>query len=200
MDKGATHALITRSNTSQPSQTYLADAAGKRLAWVEQNALDRVASLCALSRQPCEADVRQHRRAGRDEALLPDARAQAGGGQALPRVLLRLWRAAWAASDRRLVWLAAAARSAGRPGLDRVHDRQPRHQPPRHQVRKCGLSRHGRCRGQGPARGRRMAQEAAVRRSIQARGDGLVIWRLHDARSCSRKRRACSRPARRWRR
>jgi dipeptidyl-peptidase-4 len=40
MDKGATHALISRSNTSQPPQTYLADAAGKRLAWVEQNALD----------------------------------------------------------------------------------------------------------------------------------------------------------------
>jgi dipeptidyl-peptidase-4 len=40
MDKGATHALVTRSNPSQPSQTYLADAAGKRLAWVEQNALN----------------------------------------------------------------------------------------------------------------------------------------------------------------
>jgi dipeptidyl-peptidase-4 len=40
MDKGATHALISRSNTSQPSQTYLADSGGKRLAWVEQNALN----------------------------------------------------------------------------------------------------------------------------------------------------------------
>jgi len=40
MDKGATHALVTRSNTGQPSQTYLADASGKRLAWVEQNALN----------------------------------------------------------------------------------------------------------------------------------------------------------------
>jgi dipeptidyl-peptidase 4 len=40
MDKGATHALVTRSNPSQPSQTYLADAAGKRLAWVEQNSLN----------------------------------------------------------------------------------------------------------------------------------------------------------------
>jgi dipeptidyl-peptidase-4 len=39
MDKGATHALVTRSNPSQPSQTYLADAAGTRLAWVEENAL-----------------------------------------------------------------------------------------------------------------------------------------------------------------
>src|SRR5215212_6132994 len=40
MDKGATHALVTRSNTSQPSQTYLADASGHRLAWIEQNALN----------------------------------------------------------------------------------------------------------------------------------------------------------------
>jgi dipeptidyl-peptidase 4 len=40
MDKGATHALVTRSNPSQPSQTYLADAAGRRLAWVEENALN----------------------------------------------------------------------------------------------------------------------------------------------------------------
>jgi dipeptidyl-peptidase-4 len=40
MDKGATHALISRSNPSQPSQTYLADAGGRRLAWIEENALN----------------------------------------------------------------------------------------------------------------------------------------------------------------
>lgn len=40
MDKGATHALITRSNTMQPNQTYLADADGHRLAWIEENRLD----------------------------------------------------------------------------------------------------------------------------------------------------------------
>jgi dipeptidyl-peptidase-4 len=40
MDKGATHALISRSNPSQPSQTYLADASGRRLAWIEENALN----------------------------------------------------------------------------------------------------------------------------------------------------------------
>jgi dipeptidyl-peptidase 4 len=40
MDKGATHALISRSSTSQPSQTYLSDAAGRRLAWIEENALN----------------------------------------------------------------------------------------------------------------------------------------------------------------
>jgi dipeptidyl-peptidase-4 len=40
MDKAATHALITRSSALQPSQTYLAGADGRRLAWVERNALD----------------------------------------------------------------------------------------------------------------------------------------------------------------
>jgi dipeptidyl-peptidase-4 len=40
MDDGATHALITRSNPSQPSQTYLADARGRRLAWIEENPLN----------------------------------------------------------------------------------------------------------------------------------------------------------------
>jgi len=40
MDKAATHALVTRSNTAQPSQTYLADANGRRLAWIEENRLD----------------------------------------------------------------------------------------------------------------------------------------------------------------
>lgn len=40
MDKAGTHALISRSNPGQPPQTYLADLDGKRLAWIEHNALD----------------------------------------------------------------------------------------------------------------------------------------------------------------
>jgi dipeptidyl-peptidase 4 len=40
MDKAATRALIFRSNPNHPNQVYLADAAGKRLAWVEENRLD----------------------------------------------------------------------------------------------------------------------------------------------------------------
>jgi dipeptidyl-peptidase-4 len=40
MDAGATRMIVTRSNRSQPPQTYLADAAGKRLAWINENALD----------------------------------------------------------------------------------------------------------------------------------------------------------------
>src|SRR3954447_17222984 len=33
MEKTATHALVPRSNTGQPSQTYLADTSGRRLVW-----------------------------------------------------------------------------------------------------------------------------------------------------------------------
>nr|WP_235522827.1 DPP IV N-terminal domain-containing protein [Novosphingobium sp. Leaf2] len=36
---GAT-VIVTRSSTTQPAQTYIADETGKRLAWVEENALD----------------------------------------------------------------------------------------------------------------------------------------------------------------
>ncbi|WP_155263617.1 S9 family peptidase [Sphingomonas segetis] len=40
MDKAGTRLLVTRSSTDQPPQTYLADASGKRIAWVEENRLD----------------------------------------------------------------------------------------------------------------------------------------------------------------
>ncbi|HEY0086302.1 MAG TPA: S9 family peptidase [Allosphingosinicella sp.] len=40
MDENATRALISRSNPNQPSQTYLADSTGKRIAWIEENRLD----------------------------------------------------------------------------------------------------------------------------------------------------------------
>ncbi|QPQ55792.1 S9 family peptidase [Allosphingosinicella flava] len=40
MDKAARRAIVTRSGPSQPSQVYLTDTNGKRVAWIEQNALD----------------------------------------------------------------------------------------------------------------------------------------------------------------
>ena len=40
MDKDGQTLLITRSSHNQPPQSYLADQQGKRLAWVEENALD----------------------------------------------------------------------------------------------------------------------------------------------------------------
>ncbi len=42
MDKAGTRAIVSRSNTGQPEQVYLADASGKRLAWVNENAVTAV--------------------------------------------------------------------------------------------------------------------------------------------------------------
>jgi dipeptidyl-peptidase 4 len=39
MDPAGTRAIVTRSNPGQPSQVYLADASGKRIAWVNENAV-----------------------------------------------------------------------------------------------------------------------------------------------------------------
>ncbi|MBA2918403.1 alpha/beta fold hydrolase [Sphingomonas sp. MAH-20] len=39
MDKSGTHAIVTRSSTGQPPQTYLAEADGQGRRWVEQNRL-----------------------------------------------------------------------------------------------------------------------------------------------------------------
>lgn len=40
MDETARRMLVTRSSPSQPPQVYLADASGKRIAWIEENKLD----------------------------------------------------------------------------------------------------------------------------------------------------------------
>jgi dipeptidyl-peptidase 4 len=37
MDSAATRLIVSRSNDSQPPQTYLADADGKRLSWINEN-------------------------------------------------------------------------------------------------------------------------------------------------------------------
>jgi len=39
MDRAASRVIVTRSSTTQPAQTYLADATGKRLSWVNENAV-----------------------------------------------------------------------------------------------------------------------------------------------------------------
>lgn len=39
MDSAATHAIVTRSSTGQPPQTYLADADGSGRRWIEENAV-----------------------------------------------------------------------------------------------------------------------------------------------------------------
>ncbi|KQT33701.1 peptidase S9 [Sphingomonas sp. Leaf412] len=38
-DATGTRFIVTRSNSSQPAQTYLADATGKRVAWINENAV-----------------------------------------------------------------------------------------------------------------------------------------------------------------
>ncbi|HEX4693486.1 MAG TPA: DPP IV N-terminal domain-containing protein [Sphingomonas sp.] len=40
MDKAASRLIITRSNPNQPPQTFLADTVGKRIAWINENALE----------------------------------------------------------------------------------------------------------------------------------------------------------------
>ena len=40
MDRSGQTLLVTRSNDDTPPQSYIADAAGKRLAWIEENKLD----------------------------------------------------------------------------------------------------------------------------------------------------------------
>jgi dipeptidyl-peptidase-4 len=40
MDKLATRLIVARSSPNQPSQRYLADTDGKRIAWIEENRLD----------------------------------------------------------------------------------------------------------------------------------------------------------------
>ncbi|WP_425441069.1 DPP IV N-terminal domain-containing protein [Sphingomonas rubra] len=39
MDGSASRLIVTRSSPRQPAQTYLADAAGKRLSWINENAV-----------------------------------------------------------------------------------------------------------------------------------------------------------------
>ncbi len=39
MDGAATRVIVSRSSSTQPTQVYLADAAGKRLSWINENAV-----------------------------------------------------------------------------------------------------------------------------------------------------------------
>ena len=66
-------------------------------------------------------------------------------------------------------------------GLPRLDDGQPRLVGPRARLRDADPEEHGRAGAQGPARGRRRAEEAAVRRRVAPRDLGLVVRRLHDA-------------------
>ena len=76
------------SRTPRSTETYLADANGKRLAWVEQNALDAAHPYAPSLGGHWVPNLRQPHRAGRVEALLPDAHPKVGPRQALSRLFL----------------------------------------------------------------------------------------------------------------
>ena len=54
MDDAATRLIVNRSNTGQPTQVYLADANGRRLSWISENAV-------AAPAHPYHAYVASHR-------------------------------------------------------------------------------------------------------------------------------------------
>ena len=166
MDKGATHALVTRSNPVQPSQTYLADASGQAARLGRGECARCVASLCALSRQPCEADVR-HASPGRTarRSITGCSRPSWRPGKRYPVFFYvyggphgRQVTDAWSARCRCTNLWSTRAGSSSRSTIAAPTAAAP--------VRECDLSRDGRRRGRGPAGGRRMAEEAAVRRSV----------------------------------
>ena len=95
MDEAATRALVTRSSPAQPPQVYLADADGPPDRLDRGEPARRVASLRALPRQPCRADLRHdprratapssttgccRRRASRAGAIRSSSRSMAGPG------------------------------------------------------------------------------------------------------------------------
>jgi dipeptidyl-peptidase-4 len=85
MDEGAARALVFRSNPSHPSQVYLSDAAGKRLAWVEENKLDAAHPYAPFLDSHVAPCLRNAQGRGRQDGNpLQDALAAAGAGEALP--------------------------------------------------------------------------------------------------------------------
>ena len=60
MDRKASHAIVTRSSTGQPAQTYLADADGDNRRWIEENALAKgpYAPFAAAHVAPCFGTIK----------------------------------------------------------------------------------------------------------------------------------------------
>ncbi len=129
MDDSAHRMIVTRSNTQQPQQVYLADASGRRLFWVEENRLDADHRLRALSRT------------SRKDHLLGPSPPPDGSllyfkilapppaaGSPVPRLHVSLRRPRRRSSGRQsLGWSARTIPRLTR--MDSVCDRQPRHAP-----------------------------------------------------------------------
>ena len=154
MDKHGHTLMVERSSPSQPSQVYLADENGKRLTWVEENRLDASHPYYPYLDQ----DGRRH------DAVLENDHPAARTGQALPGFRRALRRPDWADGDEELGRHAARAGDS-RQRVYLFRDRQPRQPQPRGRFREGDLPRDGRRRGRGPEGGRRVLEDAALRRS-----------------------------------
>jgi dipeptidyl-peptidase-4 len=170
MDGGATHALVTRSNTSQPSQTYLSDASGKRLAWVEENALN--------ASHPYAPYLDSHVKPAFGSITGLDG----------SKLYYRLLSPKLEPGKRYPVYLYVYGGPHGQQVTDawygqlplhealvdkgRLYDRQSRHKSPRDQIRRRRLPPRGRSGGGRPACRRPMADAAAMR--SRARGRRLM--------------------------
>ena len=178
MDKGAQRLLVTRSNAVQPSQTYLADTAGKRIAWVSENAIDAAhpyAPYAASHELPRFGTIKAsdgttlHWRmvtpkleAGKRYPVFfshyggPHGQdVTKGWGGELEQYLV----------DRGYIWFE----------IDNRGSRQARRG-----VRERLEPRHGQRRGRGPEGRRALFEVAAVRRSGARRHLRLVLRRLYE--------------------
>ena len=163
MDEAGDTLLVTREAPDQAPQTYLASAEGERLAWVEQNALDANHPYAPFL--PSHAMPEYGTVAAEDGTPLHwmMIKPRDGAGQALPRVLLPLWRAGAAGGRSRLDRCVGAGHRRSR--LHLVRARQSRQRQSRRRFRAAALPRDGRCRGARPTHRGGISKGAALRRS-----------------------------------
>ena len=157
MDEAATRALVTRSNPDQPPQVYLADAAGKRIAWVEENRLDASHPYAPISSATL-APIFGTLKAADGTAPLPDDLAAARAGEALPGVRRALWRpGTGAAGDPRLGFSRCSNIGSSRAGSSSSSTIAAR-PTAGSAFENRDLPCDGRGRGRGPARRRAWLQ------------------------------------------
>ena len=179
MDKAGTRLLVNRSSPAQPPQVYLADSSGKRIEWVEQNALD--ASHPYAPFLAAHRPVKFGTLTASDGSLLnwemitpPLAK-----GQQIPGLLRTLWRTRLAAGEAQLD--EPDGPILGQQGLDLFPGRQSRLAQPRPRLRGPDLPCDGDGRGRGSGHGRALAAETALCRCREDRDLRLVVRRVHDA-------------------
>jgi dipeptidyl-peptidase-4 len=145
MDEAGTRALVTRSNPNQPSQVYLADASGRRIAWIEENRLDAKHPYAPYLDSHVAAEFGTLPAADGTpipyKMLGPEARA----GQALSGVRAGLCRPVGGQVH---AWLDEPDPAiSGRPRLDRLLGRWARDTAARARLRRQALPKARRSRG-----------------------------------------------------